>query len=511
MPPSSEFLHEAMSLELNNAVSALRQSSRGVSREHLEVQLTASKWLIEALYQGYCCLPRLPVALPRRSNDYFGNASYKLPYRFVVIDRILQAAKKLNFIQVLRGKYNPFGKGVVTRLYPAGPLLTHFRQIGTVWQKLSPPSKDQGIFINEDRGSKGRRLAEIADHPDVVRMQRTLYKINLFLSKQCIYINLPDSAFDQPADKFVKPEASGSDAKKGSRDSLPTINFQSVFLSRIFTQDSFKVGHRLEGGRFYHGWWQRIRKEFRPRIMINDFITAECDYSGMALSCLYAMEGLDVGNQDPYEIGLKYTSKDDPRRDLVKQYVVAILNDESGKYRLNQQQLNVVGLTHQQLRDMVRKRHSAISHHFGTGVGLHLQYIDSCVAESVMLKFIRKKEVCLPIHDSFIVRRGLLKELEMVMRDEFRKQLRSSIGLKKTDLAISGLHIGRPDINLPASSVPSDPAMDIAMRFMTHISQYSILMGLHSSWEKQVFSPVELEGRSRMREEVFDFGKRNPV
>jgi len=223
------------------------------------------------------------------------------------------------------------------------------------------------------------------------------------------------------------------------------------------------------------------------------------------------MQGLDIGDDDPYEIGLKYKSKDDPRRDLVKQYVVAILNDKSGKYRLDKKQLNVLRLNHQQLRDMVRTRHIAISHHFGTGIGLHLQYIDSCVAESVMLKFIRKKEVCLPIHDSFIVRCGLLKELEMVMRDEFRKQLRSSIGLKKTELAISGIHIGQPDINLPVSSVPVDPVMDIAKGFMSHISKYSILIGLHSSWEKQVFSPAELEGRSRMTEERFDFGKRNPV
>ena len=511
MPQGREFLHEGLSLELNNAVSALRQSSRGVSKEHLEVQLAASKWLIEALYQGYCCLPRLPVALPLTRGGYSPSAIYNLPYGYEVVSRVVRAAEWLGFIRVNKGTYNRSGKGIVTRLHPSGPLLSHFRQIRTVWQKLSPPSKVEGIFVNEARGRKDRRLAKITDHPEVARMQRNLYKINLFLSKQCIYINLPDSAFDQPADKFVKPEANGSDAQKGSRDSLPTINFQSVFLSRIFTQDSFKVGHRLEGGRFYHGWWQRIRKEFRSRILINDFITAECDYSGMALSCLYAMQGLDIGDNDPYEIGLKYKSKDDPRRDLVKQYVVAILNDKSGKYRLDKKQLNVLGLNHQQLRDMVRKRHIAISHHFGAGIWLHLQYIDSCVAEKVMLRLLRANEVCLPIHDSFIVRRGLLKELEMVMKDEFRKQLGSSIGLKKTDLAISGLHIGQPDINLPVSSVPVDPFMDIAKGFMDHISKYSILMGLLSSWEKQVFSPAELEGRSRMIEESFDFGKRNPV
>jgi hypothetical protein len=129
-----------------------------------------------------------------------------------------------------------------------------------------------------------------------------------------------------------------------------------------------------------------------------------------------------------------------------------------------------------------------------------------------MLKFIRMNEVCLPIHDSFIVRRGLKRNLEKIMKEEFRKQLKKSIGIKKTaDLAISGLQIGRPEINLPGASISADPLVDIATRFASHMSQYSILIGFHSSWEKQVFSQAQLEGRSRMIEAAFDYGKRNPV
>lgn len=511
MPQSKDFLHEDLSLTLNDSCFAWRPSSKGVSKEHLKVQLKASKWLIEALYQGYCCLPRLPVALPRGRGDYIDSAIYNLPYGYEAISRAVKVAENLDFIKVKKGEYNSSGKGMVTRLYPAGPLLTQFRQLGTVWQKLSPPSKEQGVFINDERVSKGRRLATVADHPDVARMQRNLYEINLFLSKQCIYINLPDSDFNQPADKFLRQKTGSSVTQNASSNSLPCINFQNVFLSRIFTKDSFETGHQLEGGRFYHGWWQNIRKKLRPRILINDYQTAECDYSGMALSCLYAMEGLDIGSKDPYEIGLIYKNKNDPRRDLVKQYVVALLNDKSGKYRLDQRQLNVLGLTHRQLHDLVLKRHSAISRHFGSGVGLRLQYVDSCVAESVMLKFIRINEVCLPIHDSFIVRRGMEQRLENIMKDEFRKQLRKSIGVKKTALAIQGLHLGLPELNLPGGSVSPNSLMAIATQFGTHLSQYSILMGLHSSWERQVFSGADLERRNRIISAAFDYGKRNPV
>ena len=128
-----------------------------------------------------------------------------------------------------------------------------------------------------------------------------------------------------------------------------------------------------------------------------------------------------------------------------------------------------------------------------------------------MLKFIRINEVCLPIHDSFIVRRGMEQRLENIMKDEFRKQLRKSIGVKKTDLAIQGLHLGLPESNLPGGSVSPNSLMAIATQFGTHLSQYSILMGLHSSWERQVFSGADLERRNRIISAAFDYGKRNPV
>ena len=53
MPAPRGFLHEELAEKLNDAVSASRGSSRGVSRVDSINQYKASKWLIEALYQGY--------------------------------------------------------------------------------------------------------------------------------------------------------------------------------------------------------------------------------------------------------------------------------------------------------------------------------------------------------------------------------------------------------------------------------------------------------------------------
>ena len=334
MPAPRGFLHEELAEKLNDAVSASRGSSRGVSRVDSINQYKASKWLIEALYQGYCCLPRLPVGLPRGKSYYLQSAAYGLPFGYDVTDRVLRAAESLGFVNVKTGRYNPAGKGEVTRIYPSGHLLSSFQQLGVVWQRLSPPNKNQGILINEGIGREGRRLAKVTDHCEVAQMQKNLYTINLFLSKQCIYMNLPNSAFSDPADKYLRKNPQLPTLQRGSENSLPIINFQNVFLHRIFTQNSFKAGHQLEGGRFYHGWWQNIRREFRSRVLINNYVTAECDYSGMAINCLYARKGAAIGASDPYEIGIIYKGKNDPRRDLVKRYIVAILNDKTGKYSL---------------------------------------------------------------------------------------------------------------------------------------------------------------------------------
>jgi hypothetical protein len=49
-------------------------------------------------------------------------------------------------------------------------------------------------------------------------------------------------------------------------------------------------------------------------------------------------------------------------------------------------------------------QHDDISTFFGTGYGVRLQFLDSQIAEAVMLRML--PEPCLPVHDSFIVRSG---------------------------------------------------------------------------------------------------------
>ena len=70
---------------------------------------------------------------------------------------------------------------------------------------------------------------------------------------------------------------------------------------------------------------------------------------------------------------------------------------------------------------------------FFQGHGHHLQFINSCIEENVMLNFIRAEDASvLPVHDSFIMHYayGELGELEEEMRRSFHGHFKKDINVK---------------------------------------------------------------------------------
>ena len=70
--------------------------------------------------------------------------------------------------------------------------------------------------------------------------------------------------------------------------------------------------------------------------------------------------------------------------------------------------------------DAFETKHNKIIHYFNTGKGIDLQYLDSQMAEKVMLHFAKMGYPALPMHDSFILHHGLEKELKEQMHKAFR-------------------------------------------------------------------------------------------
>jgi hypothetical protein len=65
--------------------------------------------------------------------------------------------------------------------------------------------------------------------------------------------------------------------------------------------------------------------------------------------------------------------------------------------------------------------HPKIKHYFGTGEGIKLQHLDSRIAESVMLELAEQGIAALPVHDSFIVRRSHMIDLNVIMKEAFKR------------------------------------------------------------------------------------------
>jgi hypothetical protein len=325
-------------------------------------------------------------------------------------------------------------------------------------------------------------------------MQDNLYKINSYLSQQCIYIDLPNAALS--SGRFRKKTLDVDEFKYDYEDKGSSLCMQQIFMRRIFSQNSLELG-----GRFYGGWWQMIPSELRPRVMINGDRTNEVDYSGLIFAQLYAREGLPL-NGDPYDLGQALTDTK-KKRGLVKKFMIASLNDQAGSYRLSVSELEQLGISHYQLKRVVFKKHKCIESYFGSGIGLAMQYVDSEMAEQVMLRMNAAGEVCLPIHDSFIVRRAAVVLLSKIMAEVFLSTYGQPIGVKFGD-GIEGLSLSNPDPSLLASTVDLST---LNQNYVRHTATYSVALKYFDSWERKCFSDEDLDAKYRVLNEARSHAK----
>jgi len=347
------------------------------------------------------------------------------------------------------------------------------------------------------KAGKERRLVEREESPEVAKMQDSLLRINKFLSHQCISLDLPDAAI---VSGNFEPDFNHSLVSTADVTSVknfrPASSLQNVFLKRIFAQGSLQ-----KGGRFYGGWWQNVPSRMRKRVTINGYRTIEFDYSGLACAMLYAKEGLSLPS-DPYDVGLNYAGSDDPRRKIVKRYLNAILNDESGRFRLEPVELEKLGLSQQELHQRIIKLHRPVEKHLNSGIGVELQFLDSHIAEKIMLRLLIVNEACLPIHDSFIVRVEATLELVSAMKQEFFALFKQEIDLKAV-VDFGPMNIATPRVlhNYPKGVTKFNTIWE------DHLSNFKICNNFESTWERACLSEDEFDLRYRVLNEQISLAK----
>ena len=384
--------------------------------------------LIEGLYQTWSCMS--PKA---RLNVYLSKQFYHATKRdkinhlsFHFVKEVVVALEGLGWAEVVKGRKLTTTVKLPTQLRPTGVLLQAFEKASLLWSPLKPP-KETIVLRGYDSTYKERYPVKVRQTSLARKMAANVRKINEHLRQQAICLHLNNDNLKRLRVRMAegnyrskwhqfKPEKHGR-----------LLNFNHVYLRRIFSQESME-----RGGRFYGGWWQFIPSKFRPFITINGHPTVEVDFSELHPRLLYLSQNFEPPTGDLYDIGLRheglpYDPKVEPytsQRKIIKEVFNALLNDETGHYRLSTSKIKQMGgLTFGQLKKLLVKRHPPLQNVLRKGVGLSFQYQDSQIAEKVMLKLLEQDITCLPVHDSFIVARQFGNELIAAMREAFSSLL----------------------------------------------------------------------------------------
>ena len=462
-----EFIHTLTARVLKTIQQI--QSTRGVTKEQSEKRAnehqTISMHLLSALYSAHSAVSSdsnpIPISVPRNSALYSRQTrmTNKMPYPYRPFATVYDCLSELGWVHIIPGKE---GNGY-TRIYAIGGLSAYFRMVGLRWVKQIPNNKDKLIVLRDrdlDRPTTHRSLKkkkypkitlETPDTQETRKMAENLYRYNEFITQHCIAFDLPDNALIT----ITKAMAGNKDKYKHKY-----LDFSRVQLRRIFSR-----GNMALHGRFYDGWWQSIPSkdwQYRTHITIDGDRTCEVDYSSICLRIVYALRGITIDpEEDLYDIGLPglYSRS---KRDLVKEYINAIMNDEEQTFSLKRAELRQLGLTHEELHALVLKRHNPIREELIAGIGLKTQFIDSQIAEDIMLTMVDKGILVLPIHDSFIVKEKHQRLLETVMLESFMK-ITGHPGSVDTTLPRLPCHFGysKEDYAHLPDSFKTDPSLPL--------------------------------------------------
>lgn len=409
--PALEELSETL---VQQVQTMFPKKNRGASPEKRNsAYKTISTQLISSLYIGWCADDA--VSFPVRPAAYKAGRLDAVQLSHEYTQEAYKALKRLKWITTKYVKD-------YTRIKASGGLKSAFEEIGARWMPQELQHRDELIVLRDIKRDKdgkpirsGKRRKKkkypcaVPETSEVDLWRDNLEYINSELAKHCVSLDLSNINLDA-----LKKELA---TKRGDQETYRRLYLHRVQLTRIFSRGSLG-----KGGRFYRGWWQSIPEIHRPHIRIDGKKVIEIDYSGISLRIISAHCGVNLPAEvDPYDIGLpNWQGSTDERRKPLKKTINALINDEDGDYKLVGTKSSY-GVTPRELRKLFQKTHPVVYKRLADGIGLESQFVDSQIAESVMLKMFRDGIVCLPIHDSFLVPSGYHQILSSVMKDTFRE------------------------------------------------------------------------------------------
>jgi hypothetical protein len=414
------------------------------------------------------------LSLPTSSHAYGQKPHQISEYSYTMVKRVLEALERLDWIERKKGFKNRDGEHVPTRLKAIGGLLNVFEKQPYVWRQIEPNKRDVIILKGYDSETRQKDVTSFVDNNFVRKSRKNLQQINAFIAHQAICLAMDNWSIDQVIKKMSNQDYR-VDWDYSSLNQKPrNLNFLHTQMRRIFARNSFALG-----GRFYGAWWQHIPSDCRPFITINDKDTNEIDYSELHPRLMYWEAGLPLPEGDLYDLGLRYPDHptydqhQEPyksKRKVIKTYINALLNDEKGNFCLNREQIRILDMNTAQLYELVINKHPLIVENIGKG--LHYQFLDSQLAEKVMLKLLAQDIVCLPIHDSFIVQTEHVPSLHTAMSEAYAELFQGLPAIKN------------PELSKTQFEVVTYPSGEIDQTYMSNHRLSSIHEIFISSWKK---------------------------
>ncbi len=315
-------------------------------------------------------------------NDYSKNKRYSEKFlTYDLLDGVLQDLVSLKYIESSGYFHDKVSKksSRQTRIKATDKLLNSLDFDISKIDRNPEVSEEEVIIIKEGEG-KNKKKIEYVDDRFKIQMREDLRNYNNLLRKTKFGIDGIDLRYK-----------------------YDTTN---ITVKRIFIGDS-------GGGRFYHGFWENMSEEDRSRLQINNEAVCELDYANFQPRIVYANKGIQITN-DLYTI-------EGCNREEVKKAFLVLFNCKSRKHAIDTIRRKGIKKV-ESLLQKIEQKHKAISESFyNPGFGLHLQFLDSWIAEKVINRLTEKDIACLPIHDSFIVAKKYESELRSLMEDSFQE------------------------------------------------------------------------------------------
>ncbi len=334
---------------------------------------------------------KMYIIVSRNKNDYRNHSYYTKIY--LKYDYMMFILKFL-----INNEYIEYHKGVYTPRFQRKPRIRWTEKLVRLFRKYDEPGgvviwRKPPIFL------RNKAKNEIDFNVDLEWSKRLIYnmsKINRYLKQH--KIGYADLFFDQQYD-IVTEEMFASSSK----------------YHRVFNNSKFD-----QGGRFYGHWSQQIESERRSLITIDNMPTVELDYSCLHISMLYGLEDMTPPPGDQYQLlGISASY-----RKVIKKAVNIAINAESPRSAMSAirdemhkfcEETDLPFIRPKVLLQAIFEKHPSIKKYFCTGYGLRLQYIDSMIAEKIMLTLGEQSIGCLCIHDSFIVAEDFQQILRNLM------------------------------------------------------------------------------------------------